>query len=624
MLSEQLLLPRPNLKQRFLGSLFNPLVVVPTVLFIVTVWTSYHILDYSSKTDFSTSTVTTSIITSSTVPTTTVVTTTVVSGLRTSPTLSPGGSISKDSIRNEVDSFLELKVNNSVHAVNQYLSGYYYPTIQQTVENWNKSFYDGLEREKAMLKTVQSYNETIFSNLYQQSQKINTTIDKLSSEGFTVETDNDYTSDLLLNYWFINDLFGNVSNTLANLETVGTQRLPNVTENTGLPLKNITEDFKKDTDVERLIEDLVSNISIIIEENNHLTFESLQKKRDIMKRSEYHRDGRLQRKCSILTAVFAVSYVLAVLVLLAWEWLNYRTESTTFKDLVGSMVDALLVYHDTEDKEFSMKLRFNKEIKPSLWRLGFTSTNSMVYYFTKLQIGIFEKVSPCGSSIRLCIGKWQIFRDRLSIFNWWIIKGGMVLYLLLFGVLIEIQVITSLIKVSSLDLGASTLEKRSTEYTIGFNSSLFHQVDETCTHFEVSINDYLNQTLNFELWDDDSGILYKLSKEVDNNMSEVIGNLEDMSIGAELIPGWNLDGIEFQLPNVTLSNFPETILADVIEKSDTKLELGYAKLKKRDTTNGNSKNALVSSLNALLWRIIVVLMIIILLHHFMGLLIILL
>ncbi|AGO11670.1 AaceriADL106Cp [[Ashbya] aceris (nom. inval.)] len=217
-MSDQQFVHPLGLKSRLVGCLFSPLVVVPTVVYLFTIWTVHTIADShsaaaSSPTLFSAPTL--SAPEQSAAPT---------GGTLWSATPTVDVTALDDAVRR----YLNDSLTSSAQTLERYIRDNYNFTVSASLRVWNETLNNSVKLLHDLLLRQQRQNVSIGENLHSQAQRLGRAAAQLSESGFSVGRDlgPQVLHDLELDVSFLVPLYKDVQTDLEHLPALAPAAFP--------------------------------------------------------------------------------------------------------------------------------------------------------------------------------------------------------------------------------------------------------------------------------------------------------------------------------------------------------------------------------------------------------------
>ncbi|AET39426.1 pheromone-regulated protein PRM2 Ecym_4368 [Eremothecium cymbalariae DBVPG len=490
-----------SLKVKLVSCLFNPIILVPTFVYLVSIWTVYSLEQSLSNTDLIQSLTTetqTLVQTQTQTETPTQPTATVTIEPTTTPTHTSLPRLDIASINKTLIEYIDNELNFTVSFVNKHVINDFNGTIATSLNNWNKSLHDGVQNQQTMLQAIVEYNNSIWDNLRRQSERINSTIDELSSSGFTIGSNNggQIINDLRLDYEFVPEMFSSVSADLEKVQDFEFRDLPYL-EWTRIDYEGLLSEFTN------IREDLLKNLQLLIENRTDVFFLASEnlKSRDVEQERPAPRNSR---KLAIRLTIGVIMLAMVSLVLLFLkEWLCYSLQNHEMIHAIAAEVSTRL--EDNEDElSITDSLKRRKWLNDKVRSIACSFEYTLTHYIVNLQSRFYKarcisSKSPPDWNVRFSNLRWK----QLSLYNIWIIgQHGLVLWLTLFVIVTDWQLISTLIPKSDITLASNQhalLLKRSVSYRAAPSPHPSQIIAELCHTFQNSIDtqsaSILNKTL---------------------------------------------------------------------------------------------------------------------------------
>lgn len=526
------LLPTLSLPQRLIYCIFHPFILSFLLISLLTIWTTYIILiallDPLSTSDVRTGTIGAQSITTTTATATATatVTATKVTSSAISSTLVNSYSFNTSIVQNIASDYIQQRLNDVNSSLYSYVTQDIYPNWQQSIGDWNASLSDIADTKKLAYEYLLSCNDTITTQLYQQSIKINDSLDLLSQSALIVGNTNSQgiIANLSVNYWFVNNLFANISRDMQALATLSQNvTLPSVSNATMNFFPNITSNFFNST-----VLNFTNALMDIQTSDNITSYSKLAGTRNLLKRSETIitvgdvDESRLYKRCQILSAICIIFCLFSMIAFCCYEWMKYRYERSSFNIHMAYMIDR----EESSHANGESTIKAQQKIRELRQRLSFSISEILVYQVSNLIKAGMNIEEP----------RWK----RVSHFTWWICSSGKNLWILLFYVVVHWQLVSSVSSLTNIatdiDVDFSSVVSKYTglvprEVTsyASNNPLVYSMVVEACTNFEASFESTLNASTTSQL----EAILAKQAADINSQ----INKLSD-TISVVTTPSW--------------------------------------------------------------------------------------
>lgn len=382
--------------------------------------------------------------------------------------------------------------------VTEYLTDHVYNRCRSAISSWNQSLSTSIHAQRIMYSYMLDLNRTITSVLYDKSKQINESLNALKVSG---------TSQLSVNYWFIDYLFQNVSTNSTKLQNLQLN-FPVISNSTKLLLPDINAN---------------SFLSTINKLSNH-SFENMTATAKVQ---NHKFSAHLASHCRVLTAVMVTTYVVCTLGICSYEWLKFRWETL----ILSRHVD--LHFHPLSKSKEESSIKNQQKLYQFARQLVFTVNNTSLYWISNW---IGARKFKEGK-------KW----DRFVNIQWWIFSNTGHFLVLLLVIVVHWQIYVSTIHTYSNQLTA--LEKSQKQRTHNLtnistdinNTTFYLQFSQECHDFELHVFQTLNNSIFNQLWSH-NGTVNTTLNNVNDQMNKLVREVQVASP-----PQWN---------NLSLSNFP--------------------------------------------------------------------
>ncbi|SCU81502.1 LANO_0B03312g1_1 [Lachancea nothofagi CBS 11611] len=566
----------PALKFRLLNCIFNPYILLPHSVFLITTWVLVTIqqtdVSISTNTSPSVVTATTTVIATPTTLTTTIITTQF-------PTQTPDFEL-------QVKDYLSLKANDTAQVINAHLQSYS-SNLEASILGWNNSIQTQLQLEAQHYKSLQQYNQTIFLNLVDQAQVINSSVEYLTTNGLVVTSGSnpDVLAGLSLNITFLQNVFGNISSSLNALESIHRYSLPSVSFQTFFPA-DVQNWIKNDQDIQTSTSQLINNLESTLNQTNR----SMKKRDQISKNTTDYRHKGLE-----LSGIFAGTYLSTVLLFWCLEYLSYRIEIVQFQQTVEKQV--VFVEEKQQDIDpIITRLQAHENLQEILRAFDYFAKHPVVSSLGEIQKGLAQRIMP--PKARASCGRITKF------FNWWLATHGLMLWVLLLTFVVEGQVVSRFINTT---VDSKQVFKRETS-TIN-NKTSFERAEPFCSAFEAVVNYKLNATAQQVLWNGQNGTISSVYDEIIKQLNETSQSFPFQAAEISVLRD-NQD--------LTFTNFSSMLASSFLDSNIATTYSTNKKIHKRDLETISGVN--YKAVKTVYHQICLVLIFTIVFHHGCGLL----
>ncbi|KOG98855.1 pheromone-regulated protein PRM2 [Saccharomyces eubayanus] len=481
-----------SLPQRLFYCLFHPLLLIFFTSIILTIWSTFSVIDitmaktYHTKTEWNNTVVTSvSISTATTTATETSVTT-------YQPSYSTSFYTLNDSyIEERIDQYFESKLRNISSVVNTDMQAKFESYTDDLLNDKQQLITDHISSQTESIKSVLELNNTIFNELLAKSHLINVTWSEISEDAMTLDQDSisQLAQNLFLNSSMFDNVFQNYSSRLEFLQAFNdtiTDFPIQLSDNNTLNLSYLQTSADWVQLRQNFTRNLQSQISILSGNTTNTKSSASITKRSINNNSEENSDFiAIKRKvfyrCQKMTIVFTVLYFALVVLLMIVERIKFQLENQQFNLVISQINDSTGCTNFTQ---------YNNILKNLITTLNLSALYPVVYQLTKLINQKILKRNAKESNER------KAKRSKLFYCNWWLFSNGV--YLWIFGllmILIHWQIASRLTSFSVADPRA--LNKRSEP--LSYKRELWADVNMT-TAVDGVINDSINLLCaNFQL-----------------------------------------------------------------------------------------------------------------------------
>lgn len=426
-------------------------------------------------------------------------------------------SVDSSALESTAKQFVKSWKRQAHDHVISHLTAYVYPYCQKAVESWNQSLSTSIHAQKIMYDYMLDVNKTITNTLYDKSKQINESLDALNHPD---------ASQLSVNYWFVSNLFHNVS---VNSTKISNLQLgfPVIANSTKLNLPDIS------------IDPLVSKINKIVEQRPERIHATAKLQDNTFSTS-------LKQHCRVLTAIMVTTYIIWTLGRCFYEWLKFKWETSIFNKHVD-----LHLYPLDKLEEEAGPITSQQRLRRFAQQLVFTMNNILTYWVSNW-IGA-SKVK--GSRT------W----NRLVNFQWWIWSNTGYFLLILLAAIIHWQICLSMINTRSNQLTALDKSQNQGPHTSTNNNtnnrSVFQvQFSHECHNFELHVFETLNKSIFTQLWSHNGTITTALYN-VNEQMNKLVKNVQVASP-----PQWNnLSLSDLVYPRLAFSNLNSSSASSPLE-----------------------------------------------------------
>ncbi|CDF88086.1 BN860_01992g1_1 [Zygosaccharomyces bailii CLIB 213] len=502
-----------SLPQRLLSKALSPLAIAVLMLVLFSLWTIDSIVEARAAVALS----------------------------LTTSNVSTGYSLDSSILRELADTYVQRQRNQVRNRVADYLTSQIYPSWRRAISSWNESLGTSVHAQRIMYSYVLNSNETITNTLYGKSRQINESLEALSATYLRDESLN--LSELTVNYWFVSELFENVSKNdtkLANMKV----DFPIVSNKTYFNISAAG------------VQDLVKGIEGVLARNFNTTLNTTAA-------VEQHIVlPRVKPRSLFLTAIFVSAYAVCVILLLLYEWIKYRWEIVIFNTHMD--------WHHASSKkaENSGIVTTQQRARQFTRQLTFTMHNAPVYWLSNWVGARKNKNSP----------HWR----RLTHAQWWMWSNAGYFWLLLLAIIIHWQIDLSLVKTYSEDLEKQEIAwplDSDEVHTIN-STSVYPLVLQECDKFESKLFQTFNNSVA-QLWSY-NGTLSQTLDGINNQMNKLVHTVDVVAP-----PQWcNISLSEVAYPPLLNYSISNNLCANVLR---------YALLHKT-TTKTSEQTSFISNL----------------------------
>lgn len=602
------LLTAPSLPQRLCQCAFQPILLTIVLSSLLTMWTSYVII-ISKKDITSTSIVNGQLHTSTAIRNST--STATLSSITTTTATDTSSAASQTyytvntSVVEEVaNEYIESKVSKWNDVINSRILPETHDRWQANLTLWNGTVSQVLEAKKAGYTDLLAFSDNIRTQLLNQSERVNETIDELSRTALTVGNVNgqEIIQNLSVNYWFLDGMLGKVPDELQTVEDISHEIvLPNVPNLTfSFTVENVTDTLKS------AITNLTAELQELI--SSQTSKSSIGASKSVYRRSndlntQVRGDNQLYKKTCALSICICVFYAVTVALLCIYEWIRFSWEKDMFK---LHMADALEV-SDIEYELGTAKIKLQQRLRSFTRDLAFSLGDVVVYRLSNIMT--LEQDSS------------DVYWSRLSCFYWWIWSTGKTLWVLLFCTMIHWQVLASLMKVrqySEPEFSAPAQSKsisNSLPTNFTHNSSFVYSAAiEACNNFKNDIDSILITKIT----DDFEAFLSGPANEINSKMTNLTA-----TVAIAVQAPWENFTSSINLPKITLDDsLTSTIITSAINYSVTVSADQIQKLNlKTRSIQGPRETQNTPTLDPIFQWALIALSIAALIHHLFGFLI---
>lgn len=602
------LLTAPSLPQRLCQCAFQPILLTIVLSSLLTVWTSYAIL-ISKKDITSTSIVngqsqtSTAIRNSTSTATFSSITTTTATD-SSSAAIQTYYTVNTSVVEEAANEYIESKVSKWNDLINSRILPETYEGWQANLTLWNGTISQVLEAKKAGYNDLLTFSDNIRTQLLNQSERVNETIDELSRTALTVGNVNgqEIIQNLSINYWFLDGMLGKVPEELQTVEDISHEvalpKVPNLTFS--FTVENVTDTLKS------VITNLTTELQELVSSQTSKT--SIGASKSLYRRSndlntQVRGDNQLYKKTCALSICICVFYAVTVALLCIYEWIRFSWEKDMFK---LHMADALEI-SDIEYELETVKINLQQRLRSFTRDLAFSLGDVVVYRLSNI--------------MTLKQDSSDVYWNRLSFFYWWIWSTGKTLWILLFCTLIHWQVLASFMKVrqySEPEFSAPAQSKsitRSPPTNSTYNSSFVYSAAiGACNNFKNDIDSIVITKIT----DDFEAFLSGPANEINSKMTNLTA-----TVAIAVQAPWENFTSSIDLPKITFDdsltstiitsaiNYSVTVSANQIQKSNFQ----------KSSIQGPQETQNTPTLDPIFQWALIALTIAALIHHLFGFLI---
>ncbi|EJS43300.1 prm2p [Saccharomyces arboricola H-6] len=483
-----------SLPQRLFKCLFHPLLLIFFTSIIITIWSTFSVIDITMTKTSRIETVRNDTVTTFVSVSTTTTTASRTSVVTYQPTYSANiYSLNNTFVDQTLDRYIESKVLNIASVVDTDMQETFQSYANDLLDDKQQLITDEISLEIESTKSVLELNNTIFNELLTKSQLINQTWNEISEYALTIDEDSisQMASNLLLNYSMFDNVFQNYSSRLAFLQEFNDTIIDfpiQLGTNKTLHwefLQNSTTWVKLKKDFITNLQNKISVLSRNTTDDKPSTSTSITKRS--LKANGGDDDGLRKVKkrifciCQKMTIILAVVYFALVVLLMVMERIIFQLENQQI-NLVISHINGL-----TGCTNFT---HYNKVLKSLITTLNLCLLYPVSYHLTKLINQRIQKKGPKE------IDGNKAKRSKIFYFNWWIFSNGVHLWLFgLIMLLIHWQIVAQLTSFEVPNL--SSLEKRE-------EPSLYKREVWTDANMTTAVEDLINDNIsllceNFQL-----------------------------------------------------------------------------------------------------------------------------
>ncbi|SCU77835.1 LAME_0A02388g1_1 [Lachancea meyersii CBS 8951] len=575
----------PALRYRLFNCIFNPCILLPHAIFLITIWlmVSQAVPPQDTPTSSTNTAIITTISTVTATPMTTLISTTIEAAV-TTDSYSP---ITTQHVENLINSFLDAKANDTAQVLSGVLQGYV-TNIDSLVAGWNDSIHTQAYIWEQHYSSLQQYNKSIFSNLQTQSQVIDSSVQYLTSNGLLVTTGSTpgTLDGLKLNTSFLENIFDNVSASLHELRNGYLYYPTNVSLNS-ISRSQVKIWLGNDLSVQASQRELIKSLQKAVNSTGANT---------IVKRQEQITGKKMnaKQKAFKLSVILAATYIVGVILLMCLEYLSYRIEMAHFHQATEQLIiEAGESLRDLDDERY--RLMAHRHIQEILLPYSHFTKHPKSCTVDEVVVSTVERMTKSEKTFK--------FR-KLSVFiHWWLASHGVTMWIFLLTFAIEGHVLWTF-----LEPGENTshaLRKRDT-----LASTIDTQYDTVlplCTTFESVVNAELYATVQNHFWNAQNGTVASVFDKVYEELNRTQENL----LFSVMPKPTALEHIDFEFAN--FSSFLASRLSTYFPQT---ADTGYKNLHKRNSAE--SRASKITACRAVYYKIVYTLLGTIVYHHLCG------
>ncbi|AMD20645.1 HDL099Wp [Eremothecium sinecaudum] len=536
---ETRLLHSPGLKFRLLTCIFSPTIILPALVYLISIF-SVHFIQYSQLEDSgpSASIVIHTVISTSTGATGTV-TATVTATATATATPFPENYLDLNRVNETLLEYVKVRVNNTIALTNTYAQGKFNDSVNDYISAWNESLYGRIRTQLAAEELMLSYNTSIHDNLEIQSERMKSTIDKISSYGFTVgsqENAQDLKNTLTIDRSFLASLFGAVADEHSKLKDFILPTLPRL-QWTPLKSEEILPKLKQHT------EDLLDALNSL---NGNSTIFSAAA-------AVYPRNSARNRRkiTGRLSAVVIAILLVTVLVLMLKEWFCFRLQNHVILRNVQTTLQEKQI-EQAMQPSVTAAIGNCSFLIAEIQTLASTLQHTLAYLVQNLQFRLYRhwrlnrptNIHP----IHITDRRWQ----QISAWNIWYISSHAVnLWLSLFVIVTERLLISHLFKDAT--PVASLIVKRSAENPATHIAKL---TDAFAQKLDTKLLGIINETL----WQSANGTLSAATAVLQKDMQNLVSTVANALPTSIQVPNWSYTPQLLPITSTPSSNITSTLL----------------------------------------------------------------
>lgn len=485
-----------SLPQRLFYCLFHPLLLIFFTSIIITIWSTFSVIDVTIAKTFHTETKWNNTVVTSVSISTITTTATETSVATYQPTYSASiYSLNNSYIDGRLDQYFDSKLRSIASVVSTDMQEKFQSYADDLLNDKQQLITEKISLETESIKSVLELNNTIFNELLAKSNLINVTWSEISEDAMTLDQDSisQLAQNLFLNSFMFDNVFQNYSSKLEFLRAFNdtiTDFPIQLSANNTLDLSYL----QTSTDWIQLKQNFTTNLQSQIStvSGNTTTAKSSASisKRSLNNNSEESNDfdavkNKLFHRCQKMTIIFTVLYFALVILIMIVERIKFQLENQQINLAISQIDDSTGCTNFTQ---------YNNILRNLITTLNLSVLYPVVYQLTKLMNQKILKRNTKESNEK------KAKRSKLFYCNWWLFSSGV--YLWIFGllmILIHWQIVSRLTSFAVPE--PSALKKRSenlsykrelwadANITTAVDGVINDSIDLLCENFQLEINE---------------------------------------------------------------------------------------------------------------------------------------
>ncbi|CAR21174.1 pheromone-regulated protein PRM2 [Lachancea thermotolerans CBS 6340] len=536
----------PSLRQRLLSCMFKPQIFAPHAVFWFSTWMLYFLFQDETASLSSTA----SLAAAGATLVTTTATATATMTATTTKTIAYTSSVETEAaganITSAVETFLSLKANDSARQVATYIEGFN-ENCKLKLRLWNASLETQLGFWEREYESLKAYNNTIFSNLLEQAQTINSSVDYLSNSGFLVASDSQSSvlRGLSLNTSFLQSVFGNVSSNLGKIRNLTLPAAPTATAS-ALSASEILDSITSN----KTTSNFTSMLGVLGSDKKIRT--TLLVKRD----SASDTSGKYKQKAIRISSALAATYVAATFAFVCLEYVTYKIEVRGAQDTLQHQLECIDELYKGETVISVARIRAHESFQQLLICYNDFAKHPVTYTFTEMALELLRRpLSKTWSPV--AVAKF------VKAYNWWLTTNGLHVFCLFLAAVVEGQILRAFLDVSH-STHPTSLYPRSKFSEAALSTKTLGSISSSCALFESTVNAEINSVVHERLWNASRGNVTQINSLLDEYFSNVNATLKDQVPAIDMnMSYWSSELNSEQTFNFT--SFSETLAHEIYE-----------------------------------------------------------